>query len=174
MLHLCLMIISFRCIESACSQVPLMPSCFAIIRHLVDFLLKTKTLDVVRLPLSPHYLQFYCLVGEAFISDSVTAHAAAVSFSSHQHCNTWTHPALDREACHPRTVIIPELTSPLSIELLRRWKGHKILCSDRMHCSHPSGLGVKKSKMDAGIQKQIVCRCCTAESLLSCSLLRSH
>lgn len=51
--------------------------------------------------------------------------------------------ALDREACHTRTVIIPELMSPLSIELLRRWRGQKIQCRERQHCSAPSSPGVK-------------------------------
>lgn len=53
------------------------------------------------------------------------------------------HLALDRGACQPHTVIIPELTSPLSIELLRRWGGHKIPCSEKQHCSGPRGLWVK-------------------------------
>lgn len=54
-----------------------------------------------------------------------------------------SHLALDRGACQPHTVIIPELTSPLSIELLRRWGGHKISCSEKQHCSGPRGLRVK-------------------------------
>lgn len=96
---------------------------------------------------SPNYLQFHHLpVAEAFVIAGVTVHTAAVSFSSLQHCKAWSHLALDRGACHPHTVIIPELTSPLSIELLRRWRGHKIPCSERQHCSRPSGLGVKNPK----------------------------
>lgn len=78
----------------------------------------------------------------------------SVSLSSLYYCKAL---ALDRGACHPHTVIIPELTSPLSIELLRRWRGHRIPCSERQHCPRPSGLGLQKkekSKMDAVALKQ--------------------
>lgn len=81
----------------------------------------------------------------------------SVSLRSLYYCKAL---ALDRGACHPHTVIIPELTSPLSIELLRRWRGHRIPCSERQRCSRPSGLGLqrrkKKSKMDAAALKQTI------------------
>lgn len=83
---------------------------------------------------------------EAFVVGSATVHTVAMSFGSLLYCEARSHLALDRGACHPHTVIIPELTSPLSIELLRRWRGHRIPCSERQRCSRPSGLGVKKKE----------------------------
>lgn len=100
------------------------------------------------------FLHITCsfVISSAFVTSSVKVHTVAVCFSSLQYCKDWSHLALDRGACHPHTVIIPELTSPLSIELLRRCRGHKIPCSERQHWSCPSGLEVKKN----GAQKQTV------------------
>lgn len=103
---------------------------------------KTKTVIVVTMP-SPITCSFiisskswsFCL------RQRHHTHCCCV-FSSFQYCKAWSHLALDRGACHPHTVIIPELTSPLSIELLRRWRGHKIPCRERQHCSCPGGLRV--------------------------------
>lgn len=61
-------------------------------------------------------------------------HIVAASFSPLQYFKAWSHLVLDREAWHPHTVIIPELTSPLSIELLRRWRGQKIPRRERQNC----------------------------------------
>lgn len=109
--------------------------------ELSSYLKKTKKLMSQCL-----FLHITCsfVISSAFVTSSVKVHTVAVCFSSLQYCKDWSHLALDRGACHPHTVIIPELTSPLSIELLRRCRGHKIPCSERQHWSCPSGLEVKK------------------------------
>lgn len=94
------------------------------------------------LPSPPHYLPFRQLCSaEAFVTNTT------VSLSSLQHGKAPCRLALCTGACQPRTVIIPELTSPLSIELLRRWRGHKIPCSGRQQCSScPSAFKKENSK----------------------------
>lgn len=108
-------------------------------------------------PPTPHYLQFHHLpLAEAFVTGCITA---ATSHSPLQYCKAWSNLALDRGACQPHTVIMPELTSLLSIELLRRWRGHEIPCSEKQHCSCPSGLWEKKkSKRTQLHQKTTTCQ----------------
>lgn len=112
-----------------------------------EFLLKSKNsscCDFAPHPAPAHYLQFHHLpLAEAFVTGCITA---AASLSSLQYCKAWSYLALDRGACQPHTVIMPELTSLLSIELLRRWRGLEILCSEKQHCSCPSGLWGKQQK----------------------------
>lgn len=100
--------------------------------------MKNKNNACCHSALHPNYLQFHHLVeAEAFAINSIcSTNTVRVSFSFLSNARLASHLALDRGACHPHTVIIPELTSPLSIELLRRWRGHKILCRE----THPCGL----------------------------------
>lgn len=125
-------------------------------------------------PPPPHYLQFHHPpLAEAFVTSCITA---AASLGSFQYCKAWSHLALDRGACQPHTVIMPELTSPFSIELLSRWRGHEISCSEKQHCSCPSGLWENKKKK---IQNGLSCtrnhppanKCCWVFVILQANLV---
>lgn len=85
-----------------------------------------------------HYLQFH----HRCFSEAVATHSlAAASFLSPAHyCKAQCRPVLDRGACQPGAVIIPEVTSPLSTELLRRWRQRKRLCTEAERCLSHSRL----------------------------------
>lgn len=91
---------------------------------------------------APHYLQFHQLrFSEAVATQGL---AAAAGFLSPAHdCRAPRRLVLDRGACQPGAVIIPEVTSPLSPELLRRWRQRKRLCTEAGCCRSQGRLGLE-------------------------------